>query len=562
VGWDDYLEGAAKREDQVPWKARRHLFNADDLRESFPEYADEIALNYQIVTDEERVDMAPANDMSAGRGDGDDRAVVWEIWCKRTRERIYVAEGFPKILQATPDPYRLQDFFPCTPPLYAVRTTGTRTPVALFTQYKDQADELERLTTRSNRLMEAMKYCGVYGAPGGETGEDALKDISSLRDGEFIPYKGYAALMQGGGLEKAFLTRDLTPIGAALQAVEEKIATTVQRIYELTGIADIVRGQTDPDETYGAQKLKAQFGSQRSSRRQRMVQRFVRSAYRLKAEVIAEHYSREQLEVMTGIQMPLKADQDRIKMQIQQFQAATQAAQHQTAIGAQTPFAATPLPPPTPPSPDEQAQMAETLQAVPWEDISDILRTDTRRLFIVDVETDDTAVVDATAVKQDALEFLKVFFETLSGIMPAVKAQPVLLPLAKELVMFTVDAFKVGQAFEDAIEDTFDKLAKEPPAPQGAAADPKVQAAIELDKAKLQTEQQRQQAAVAKHQQDAHRFQVELQQQAMQGQQDQERHQAEMQERHEKLNFMREEMTMKKSEMELNLRAKRSEGSK
>jgi hypothetical protein len=42
VGWDDYLEGAAKREDQVPWKARRHLFNADDLRESFPEYADEI----------------------------------------------------------------------------------------------------------------------------------------------------------------------------------------------------------------------------------------------------------------------------------------------------------------------------------------------------------------------------------------------------------------------------------------------------------------------------------------------------------------------------------------
>jgi hypothetical protein len=74
----------------------------------------------------------------------------------------------------------------------------------------------------------------------------------------------------------------------------------VQAIYEVTGIADIMRGSSDPNETLGAQQLKAQFGSSRMKRRQRAIQKWIRDIYKIKAEIIAEHFEPQVLQDMTG----------------------------------------------------------------------------------------------------------------------------------------------------------------------------------------------------------------------------------------------------------------------
>jgi len=72
-------------------------------------------------------------------------------------------------------------------------------------------------------------------------------------------------------------------------------------LYEITGMADILRGETNPNETLGAQQLKAQFATRRISRAQKQVARFARDLMRLRAFVMARHFSVETLGRMTGL---------------------------------------------------------------------------------------------------------------------------------------------------------------------------------------------------------------------------------------------------------------------
>ena len=303
VNWADFIHGEGRTWNELPWVGRRLLFSYADLKKAWPEDADEVPLNYMLET----ADSKKSEQVYK-------RAEVYEIWVKETKQRIYVADDFKKLLQADDDPYRLKDFFPCPPALYAIKTSGDMTPVSFYHMYEDQISELDKLTTRAWRLVEALKYTGVYGW----RGDDTLPDIGRLDDGNFQPFKQFELLAEAGGLEKLFMVRDLAPISIALKGVYDQREIVKQAIFEVTGVADILRGASDPTETAAAQKLKARFGSTRASRRQRIVQRFVRNAYRLKAELIAEHYPREQLQEMTGILLPTKEDQDKARTALEQ----------------------------------------------------------------------------------------------------------------------------------------------------------------------------------------------------------------------------------------------------
>ena len=59
-----------------------------------------------------------------------------------------------------------------------------------------------------------------------------------------------------------------------------------QDLYEVLGIGDIMRGMTDPDETLGAQQLKAQFGGNRLQFKQQSIGDWVASGQRIRAQII------------------------------------------------------------------------------------------------------------------------------------------------------------------------------------------------------------------------------------------------------------------------------------
>lgn len=340
VPWDEWGYGPAKKWRDVPFVWREHKFTREDLEKDWPQYNDAetgrttIPMNYVLSEGKDKDGQAEGGDFK--------RAVVFEIWDKRSKSRIYVAKDFDWELERKHDPLKLKEFFPCPPPLFGgTKKTDSLTPRPEYLQYKDQAEELDRLNTRIWKLLESLKYRGFRFA--GLDSEDTLGDIGQLEDGEFPPLKNFQALAQGGGLKAAYEVMDLQPIVIAIQGAAERAVQIVQQIYELTGISDVVRGSSDPDETATAQSLKARFGSSRLKRRQKRVQRFVAAAIKLQGEVIAENFEREQMSTAAGIPLPTEQERAQARqmlamveqmkqsqeMMAQQAQAAQQAPQGQ-----------------------------------------------------------------------------------------------------------------------------------------------------------------------------------------------------------------------------------------
>jgi hypothetical protein len=334
VPWDQFLHGSGRRYADWPWVGRMHLFTRDELIEKFgATHGKKIQLGY----------VMPDCDKNDEQNEIFRRAAVHEVWDKTKKERLYIAEGYPEVIKVDADPYKLQNFFPCPRPLDAVKTTSDAMPIPEYCEYQDQAAELDRITSRINRLTSMMKWAGLY--------DDSMPDVEKildmgyLDDGQFDPLKGAAAWREHGGIEGALFSIPLDKIAAALQQLYQQRAVCIQTIYEVTGISDLVRGFSEGSKTATEQSLKAKFGSQRMQKRQKEVQRFVRDLYKLKGELIAEHFEREQLSNMSGILLPTAEEKAKAQQlmamveQMQQQQAAmaqqAQQAQQQPPQGAQ-----------------------------------------------------------------------------------------------------------------------------------------------------------------------------------------------------------------------------------
>jgi hypothetical protein len=65
----------------------------------------------------------------------------------------------------------------------------------------------------------------------------------------------------------------------------------ISAIYEITGVSDIMRGNSDPNETATAVTKKTNFGTLRNQDRQNDFQRFLTEVLKIKAEVICEQFT-------------------------------------------------------------------------------------------------------------------------------------------------------------------------------------------------------------------------------------------------------------------------------
>ena len=288
VHWQDYRESPSRRPEDATWRARRHLFTRDELVGRGFAHAYEVPLTWMPDTDSnEQLDEIY------------NRAEVWEIWDKVQRKRLFVSSGFKDLLAEDDDPYQLEDFFPTPVPLIAVRTNNTSVPVPEFTLYQDQADELDRVTSRITHLIEGLKRRGVY-----DSSVPELANLATAGDNDFVPSENFSSLAQKGGLSVVFQTEDISQISAVLQGLYTQRAQVLQIIYEVTGISDIIRGGgTKASESATAQQLKAQYGSMRLRLRQDAIQKYIRDLFRIKAELIAENYEPEILERITGMEV-------------------------------------------------------------------------------------------------------------------------------------------------------------------------------------------------------------------------------------------------------------------
>jgi hypothetical protein len=300
IFWEDYRQSPARVEHDVWWKAYRAYLTRDELVARFGRRKGmAVTLDYTPKGLEEDGEKGP-------QADAFKKAQVWEIWDKQKRQAVWVAPSHTEEpLDTLSDPLRLPGFFPSPRPLSATMTNETLVPVADYSEYQDQAIELDILTGRIDKLTTALKVVGLY------AGEDKAS-ITQLFDDQgaenrLIPVDNWALFMEKGGLQNAIVWAPMEQIAKVLIQLYDARDRVKRTLYEITGMADILRGETNPTETLGAQQLKAQFATRRISRAQKQVARFARDLMRLRGFVMAVHFSPETLASMTGLPEPLPA---------------------------------------------------------------------------------------------------------------------------------------------------------------------------------------------------------------------------------------------------------------
>jgi hypothetical protein len=98
--------------------------------------------------------------------------------------------------------------------------------------------------------------------------------------------------MEKGGLQNLVSEMPLDSLAKTIMELENRRDRVKQIIYEVTGIADIVRGASNASETATAQQIKGKWAGLRISSRQSDFAVFARDLIRLKAEIIAERFDR------------------------------------------------------------------------------------------------------------------------------------------------------------------------------------------------------------------------------------------------------------------------------
>jgi hypothetical protein len=396
-----------------------------------------------------------------------------------------------KIIDERDDPLQLENFFPCPKPLYSTLTTDSLEPIPDFVIYQDQARELDTLCDRIDGLINALKVRGVYDASSSEL----QRLFSEGENNTLIPVDNWMAFAEKQGMKGAIDLVDITPFAQALAQCYQAMEQVKGQIYELMGIADIQRGQTDPNETLGAQIIKSNNASGRLKTMQHAVVDFATTILSIKAQIICNHFTDETLLQISGA------------MQLS----------------------------------DQDKQLIP--QAIA------LLRDQASKNFRIEVTSDSMIYQDEQQEKQDRVAFLAAVGQYLQMAMPAAQASPELVPMLVEMLKFGVTAFKAGKQLEGIIDETADKLRETAKMQAGQPQQPpielqKLQMQSQMEQAKLQAQSQAKQAEM--------QAQLQMEQQKMQMQMEVEKAKQEYQAQENQLKFQLEEQrNMMDREMEI-----------
>jgi hypothetical protein len=423
VFWKDFLVSPARSWADVRWAARRVMFSKEALQARFAKTVEkfggkisEVVCNY----DPNKVGLDAGDrysgSNSSGASDIEDpslkRALVWEIWDKESKQLIWVCVGYQFPLDIADDPANLDGFFPCPEPLFATQTNDSLEPTADFVIYADQLRALDDVSNRIDLLTSALRVIGVYDAS-----QASLQSLlQSGMENRMVPVNQWAAFAEKGGLKGVMDFLPLEQVFNVLKGLYQAREELKQNIYEITGMADIVRGASVASETLGAQQIKAKFANLRLSSRQQQVAEFVTQILRLKADLMCELYSPETILRIASADQLLEAQQhpDRV-----------------------------------------QAAIA-------------LLKDEKTRKYRIDVAADSMIELDEVDERERRNEFMSNVSNFFLAMKNVTAIGPEMVPIALEMLKFVVRGFAVGRGLEAAIEDASDAVvqrSKNPPPP-------------------------------------------------------------------------------------------------
>lgn len=465
VYWEDILWSPCRVWEERRWVGRRVYMTRDQLIKRFGEdKGKRVPLTRQSNA---RTNLPAANtpsNMVLKQG------CVYEIWDREKRRVIWLAKGMDTILDERDDFLKLRNgrFEPCPKPLFANLSTSNCLPKPDYAMIQDQYTELDETNNRISLLVIACKVVGVYD----RAAEGVQRMLMEGYDNTLIPVDNWAMFAEKGGIKGQI---DFLPLDAVITALGQLQAhreALKMQIDMLTGISDVVRGNTKASETLGAQELKAKYASVRIQRLQQSVTRFAQDILQIKADIICQHFTPEQIIRLANVQGM---------------------------------------------SPEDRQYIVPAIE---------LLKEPTEELFWrVNIQAASMAAVDQAAVKQERSEFMNSVATFLQSASTVGQGAPQLIPLMLKLLQFGVAGFRVSKDIEGIFdryvaefEQQLEQQKNAPPQPDPEQQ--KMQAELQLKQreaqfdaqAKQQDAQIKQAEASAKMVQDQQMFQQEMQQ--------------------------------------------------
>lgn len=441
------------------------------------------------------MDYSPRGLSEEKKNDVMKKSTIYELWDKNKKKVYWIHRDVDEFMDVKDDPLNLPEFFPFPKPLIGIVTNDSLVPVPDFVEYQDQAMELDELTSRISQITKSIKVVGVYDA----SAAGVERMLNEGVENRLIAIESWAVFGEKGGLKGAVEYMPIKELSEVLLTLYEAREKVKNDLYEVCGIADIIRGATKASETATAQTLKSKYANIRLDVIQHSVARFARDMVVNTALIIAKHFSLDTIKQISGVQLMTKQEKQQFQMQQQQ----AQAIQKQYQMIAQQAQGSGQPPPPLPPAPPPiDDKMQELLDNPTWEEVYELLQNEPHLSFKIDIETDSTIKIDEQEDKQARMEFLTA---TGTFIQQATQVpNPELMPLLIQMMLFGIRGFKVGKSIEGTFRTILQKVEKQaqnPPPPKPDPAIEKIKADQQSDQARMQTDTQTTQAKLQADQQ-------------------------------------------------------------
>jgi hypothetical protein len=426
VYWRDFGHSVARTWEEVTCVWRWVYMTKDALTERFG-----AKMAKQIPLDSGAETLATYGQSTKERT----RAKICELWDKESGKVYWLSKNCPKIIDERDDPLELDQFFPCAQPLYSTTTSDSLIPVPDFVIYQDQANELDILSDRIDGLVKALRIRGVYDAS-----QPALQRLLTEGDNNtLIPVDKWMAFSEKGGLKGSIDILPIDMLASALLNCYRARDDIKGQIYEITGISDIIRGQSAASETATAQQIKGQYAGLRLRSMQEEVALFASELIRLKAQVICTKFQPQTILL---------------------YAAAGQM------------------------SPEDQAMIPQAIE---------LMQDNPLRNFRIEVDSDSLVQLDEQQNKKDRVEFITAFGGLLREALPVGQSSPELIPMLVEVMKFGISGFKQAKPIEGTLDAALDQLKEKQKQaaanPQPAPPNPEmmqIQATQQLEQAKMQ----------------------------------------------------------------------------
>lgn len=433
--WRDVLWSWARTPSDLRWMAFRTFITKDEAETRYgKDKADLLTYKKQQVAE-----SAPGAASLSANPDEDNtwlKAETWEIWCKESRTVYEFAFDVEVLLKTTPDPLQLQQFFPAPPFLIANATTSLYKPTPDYHFTQRLYTEIDALQTRIAVITEAVRVVGVYDAS-----STAIKDMfQGSGENQMIPVDSWAMFAEKGGLNGQIDWFPIADVVNALLQLRQLRDETIQLLYQVSGMADVMRGQLDNQyEGVGQTDEKVKFGSARLQKTQEEFATFVTNLMSIKAEVVSRHFDPQQIASLSNAETMTE-------------------------------------------DPQLIAQAIELLQD--W---------DQARLKIK-IESSSMALVDYAQLQQERGAFLSALSSFMQASAPLIEQEPSAAPYMLQLLQWGLAGFRGADEAEGildkAIAASQDAQKKAQENPQPDPEQMKMQAQQQLEQLKQQGQQQ------------------------------------------------------------------------